>query len=164
MQTVARKNWVPQRCSYVHSGKRCGRKRCLSFLSPDWLTKAVVSSRLVPGFRWRWWRRRRLRSSSSPCHSSQRASSRFRFWVTEKVYEDLKLVFGCLTGIQTRSEIRTMSGANLPPWQCAHHQRNKVFAPFPLWALLHTRVYYYLQTAFYLPHATPKFILFITWY
>lgn len=67
MQTVARKKWVPQRCSYVHSGKRCGRKRCLSFLSPDWLTKAVVSSRLVTGFRWRWWRRRRLRSSSSPC-------------------------------------------------------------------------------------------------
>lgn len=25
----------------------------------------------------------------------------------------MKLVFGCLTGIQTRSEIRTMSGANL---------------------------------------------------
>lgn len=28
MQTVARKNCVPQRCSYVHSGKRCREKRC----------------------------------------------------------------------------------------------------------------------------------------
>lgn len=66
MQTVARKNWVPQRRSYVHSGKRCWGKRGLSCLSPDWLTKAVVSGRLVTHFRWRWWRRRR-RSSSSPC-------------------------------------------------------------------------------------------------
>lgn len=156
MQTVARKNWVPQRCSYIHSGKRCRRKRCLSFLSPDWLTKAVVSSRLLhtsdeddeegDG------------EAAAPAHSSQRAISLFCIWATEKVYEELKLVFGCLTGIQTRSEIRTMSSANLPPWQCAH-QRNKVFTPFPLWALNHTRFYYYLQMMFYLPCTSPKFIL-----
>lgn len=75
MQTVARKNWVPQRCSYVHSGKRCRGKRCLSCLSPDWLTKAVVSGRLVTHFRWRWWRRRRQEAAAAPAHSSQRAIS-----------------------------------------------------------------------------------------